>query len=179
MLKKSLKILFGIIAFLAVLIVFLLSDFNPIYKNDDFIFITKEVKKAQKEDFENFIFTYNKIYTKIKEPNCPCQNVANNIRFDPRNRSLAKRVLYWIKIKKEFTHDECLKFILKRNDFCFDNIGIKEASRFYFKKDLKQLNEREIVTLIVMYKNPALYNPIRNKERLETKVLLFQKTLHH
>ncbi len=177
MLKKSLKILLGFTIFLMISIIYLLSDFNPIYKNEEFLFITKELKNAQKEDFQAFIFTYNKIYRKIKDPSCPCQNAANNIRTDIRNTSLLKRTLYWLKIKKEFSHDECLKFVLVHYDFGFDNIGIKDASKFYFKKDLEKLNEKEIITLVVMLRNSALYNPIRNKEKLDTKVILFEKIL--
>lgn len=159
-------------------IIYLLSDFNAIYKNEEFLFITKELKNAQKEELKSFIFTYNTIYGKIKEPGCPCQNTANNIRTDTRNTSLLKRALYWLKIKKEFSHDECVKFVLIHYDFGFDNIGIKDASKFYFKKDLKQLNEKEIITLVVMLRNSALYNPIRNKKRLDAKVLLFEEILH-
>ncbi|MDR6760066.1 hypothetical protein J2Y38_000245 [Flavobacterium sp. 2755] len=179
MVKKSLKIFIGLVIILVITIAVLLSDFNPIYKNEEFLFITKELNNAQKEDFQAFIFTYNKIYEKIKEPSCPCQNAANNIRTDIRNTSLLKRTLYWLKIKKEFSHDECLKFVLINYDFGFDNIGIKDASKFYFKKDLEKLNEKEIITLVVIFRNSGLYNPIQNKKKLDAKVLLFEEILHN
>ena len=176
MLKKTLRIFIGLVIVLTITIIYLLSDFNAIYKNEEFVFITTELKKAQKEDFQSFISTYNKIYAKIKEPSCPCQNIANKITNNPYT-SLSKRTLYLLKIKKEFTHDECLKLVLIHYDFGFGKIGIKEASKFYLKKDLKQLNEKEIITLVVMFRNAALYNPIRNKERLDAKVLLFEKNI--
>ncbi|WP_256379777.1 MULTISPECIES: transglycosylase domain-containing protein [unclassified Flavobacterium] len=96
-----------------------------------------------------------------------------------RNTSLLKRALYLLKIKKEFSHDECLKFVLVHYDFGFDNIGIKDASKFYFKKDLEKLNEKQIITLVVIFRNSGLYNPIQNKKKLDAKVLLFEKILHN
>lgn len=176
MIKKSIRIFLGMIFFLVFLIFFLLSDFNPIYQNEDFRFITKEVKNYQKENLNHIVETYNKIYEKTKENDCPCQFVSNSIPTNSHS-SLAKKALYYFKIKKDFTHDECLRFFLSKYDFCFDNIGIEQASQFYFKKNINQLNKKEIFSLIAMLKNSILYNPIRNKEKLENRVLIFEKIL--
>ena len=176
MIKKSIRIFLSIIIFLGLLIVYLLSDSNPIYQNEDFRFITKEVKNSQKENLNHIVEIYNKIYKKTKENDCPCQFVSNSIPTNSHS-SLAKKALYYFKIKKDFTHDECLRFFLSKYDFCFHSIGIEQASQFYFKKNISQLNINETLSLIAMLKNSALYNPIRNKEKLRNRVLVFEKIL--
>lgn len=148
------------------------------FQDEEFVFINKEVKNAQNEDLKAIIDIHNKIYEKIEEPNCPCQTVANNIRINGRNTSLVKRALYLLKIKKEFSPDECLKFVLMNYDFGNKNIGIKAASKFYFNKNIDNLNEKEIITLVVMLKNSALYNPIRNPKGVANKVKVFQEILN-
>ena len=81
----------------------------------------------------------------------------------------------FLKIRHEFTSDDCLKLVFNQTDFLNNNIGIKNAAKFYFDKKIKNLNEEEKITLIVMMENPSLYNPKRRKEMVKDKVTLFQK----
>src|SRR5690606_5811761 len=126
MLKKSLKIFFGFIVLLVITIIYLLSDFNSIYKNEEFVQLTDKIKNVQNEDFKSFIDIHNKIYQRIKEKSCPCQDAANNIGPYRHVYSLTK-LFYELKIKKEFTQNECLKFVLTNYDFGYRKIGIKAA----------------------------------------------------
>ena len=87
--------------------------------------------------------------------------------------------MYYFKIKKDFTNDECLKFFLSNYDFGYDNIGIEKASMFYFKKNINQLSKTEILSFIAILKNSVFYNPIRNKEKLRNRVLVFEKILEN
>ncbi|WP_125722788.1 transglycosylase domain-containing protein [Flavobacterium ustbae] len=178
MIKKSIRIFLGVIILLVLLILYLLSDFNPLYQNEDFRFITKEVKNSQKENLNHIVEIHNKIYERIEENDCPCQFVSNNIPTNSHS-SLFKKALYHFKIKKDFTHEECLKFLLLHYDFGYDNKGIENASKFYFKKNINQLNKTELLSLIAMLKNSVLYNPIRNKEKLRNRVLVFEKILEN
>lgn len=178
MLKKSLKIFFRFFIILVILIAFLLSDFNPIYKNEEFVNLTYKLKDAQKEDFKSIIDIHNQIFKKIKEHNCPCQDAVNSIGPYRHGYSLTKS-LYDLKIKKDFTQNECLKFILVHYDFGYRKIGIKAASKFFFNKNIDELNEKEIITLIAMLKNSALYNPIRNEKGVKNRVYLLERILHN
>lgn len=178
MLKKALKIV-GVSSILFIILyIFILSDYNPIFEHEEFVFINKEVKNAQKQNLKPIVDIHNKIYQEIKEASCPCQALANNIVTDVHNTSLVKRAFYLLKIKKEFSPDECLKFVLMNYDFGNKNIGIKEASKFYFNKNIDNLNEKEIITLVVMLKNSALYSPIRNPKGVANKVKIFQAILN-
>ncbi|MBB4802026.1 CRISPR/Cas system CMR-associated protein Cmr1 (group 7 of RAMP superfamily) [Flavobacterium nitrogenifigens] len=177
MFKKTLKIFFGLLIFLTILIGYLLSDFNPIYKNEEFVNLTDKIKNAQNEDFKSIIDIHNKIFKELKEPNCPCQTAVNNIGPFRHGYSITKS-LYDLKIKKDFTQEECLKFVLVHYDFGYHQIGIKAASEFFFNKNIKELNEREKITLIAMLKNSSLYNPIRNKKGVKNRVYLLERILH-
>jgi membrane carboxypeptidase/penicillin-binding protein len=74
------------------------------------------------------------------------------------------------KIEKETSSKEQLNFMLKRTDFVNRQIGVKNAANFYFKKKLNELNKQEIATLIVMTRNPSLYNPTRRPEKVQIEV---------
>lgn len=74
------------------------------------------------------------------------------------------------KIEKETSSKQQLNFMLKRTDFVNGQIGVENAANFYFKKELIELNQEEIATLIVMTRNPSLYNPARRPEKIQIEV---------
>jgi membrane carboxypeptidase/penicillin-binding protein PbpC len=74
------------------------------------------------------------------------------------------------KIDKEISPKEQLNFMLKQTEFANGQIGIKSASKYYFNKEITELNENEIASLIVMTRNPSLYNPKRRPEKLKAEV---------
>lgn len=178
MLKNPFKTIALLILLFIIALSFLLSDYNPIFKNDEFVFLSKELKASQKQDLKSIIDIHNKIYKNIKEENCPCEVAANYIGPYRHGYSLTK-LLNIAKTKLDFTQNECLEFVLLNNSFGHDNKGIKAAAQFYFKKNIEQLNEREIITLLTVFKNPGLYDPIRNKEVVDRRVATFQKILHN
>ncbi len=85
-------------------------------------------------------------------------------RFKVREISLS-----W-KIESSTTQKECLNWVLEIFDFNNGAKGINQASIKYFEKHISELNKREVASLIIIMKNPALYNPIRRKELVERKV---------
>ncbi len=183
MLKKSLKIFIGLVTVLAITITYLLSDFNPIYKNEEFVDLTHKMKEAQKENLKAFTNIYQKINTKIKEEKCPCDRATDYIGPYRHGYSPTK-LLYKLKIQREFTQIDCYKYLLLNTDFKghyadskIKTFGIKEASKFYFNKKIEQLNEEEILIVIVMLKNPSLYDPIRNKEGVKNRVNVLKRIL--
>ena len=155
---------------------FLLSDINPMFKSNEFMYLTNSINEAKKEDLNSIVDIYNKIHKHIpkKQKTCPCEKATSYIGSYRHGFSLAKFV-YFLKIRDKFTSDDCLKLVFKQTEFLNNNIGIKNAAKFYFDKKIKNLNEEEKITLIVMMENPSLYNPKRRKEMVKDKVTLFQK----
>jgi membrane carboxypeptidase/penicillin-binding protein PbpC len=89
-----------------------------------------------------------------------------------KNRILPKilQLSLATKIEKETSSKQQLNFMLKRTDFVNGQIGVENAANFYFKKELIELNQEEIATLIVMTRNPSLYNPARRPEKIQIEV---------
>lgn len=174
--KKSFKIITVLSIVLFGTYNFLLSDFNPTFKNEEFIYLTNSLKESRKENFKSIIEIYNAIHKKVKEKRCSCETVTTYIGPNRHGISLTKK-LYLLKIEKEFNNDECLKFQLIHYDFGNGNIGIINASKFYFGKTVEELSEEEKIIVLVMLENSALYNPIRNKKGVMIKVRIYQRIL--
>jgi membrane peptidoglycan carboxypeptidase len=63
-----------------------------------------------------------------------------------------------------------LNFIFEDFNYLYNNEGVDEASEFYFQKSVNELNDDELIGLIIMQKNPLLYNPKRFKDKFDQKV---------
>ena len=74
------------------------------------------------------------------------------------------------KIDKELTSKEQLNFMLNETDFVNGQIGVKSAAKYYFNKEINELNKTEIATLVIMTKNPSYFNPKRRPERVKREV---------
>lgn len=177
MLNKPLKKIIVFFIICAIACSFLISDYNPIFKNDEFVFLSKELKNTPNEDLKSIVDIQNKIYQRSKESPCYCEDAANYIGPYRHGYSLTK-LLYILKVKLNFIPDECLNFLLLNNNFGHGNKGIKEASKFYFKKDITQLNKKEILVLLTVFKNPGLYDPIRNPEGVKNRANLLERVVN-
>lgn len=177
MLKKITKNIALILILLFVVYNFLLSDFNPMFKNERFVYLTSALKETEKEDLKSIVEIYNKIHKTVKQRQCICEFATSHISPNRHGFSLTKKI-YTLKIEKDFSKNHCLKFGLLNYDFGYKNIGIKNASKFYFSKSIESLNEDEKITLVAMFENSSLYNPLRNKDFLMNKVRLYKRILH-
>ena len=74
------------------------------------------------------------------------------------------------KIENETSSKEQLNFMLKQIDFVNGQVGVKSAAKYYFYKELNELNKTEVANLIVMTRNPSFYNPKKRAERLKLEV---------
>lgn len=169
------------------LISYLLSDFNPIYQNNGFVHLSNKLKEAQSEDLSSFVKIQTEIYKKMEDPKCPCEIATNYIgSFSVyRHGYSPTKSVYQLKIKRKYSKMDCFKFLLLNTDFkhpysnpASKTFGVKEASKFYFKKNINELTEKEILTLIAMLKNPSLYDPIRNKEIVKNRVRMLETILY-
>ena len=184
MLKKTLKISLTIIALLFLFVFYLLSDLNPFFNNKEFVYLNVKLKEAQNEDLNSFVKIQTEIYKKTDDPKCPCDRATDYIGPYRHGYSPTK-LLYKLKVQKEYSKIDCFKYLLLNTDFKGRSrdskikiFGVKEASKFYFNKNINKLNEKEIITLIAMLKNPSLYDPIRNKEGVKNRVRLLERILY-
>ena len=83
----------------------------------------------------------------------------NRLRYKQMEISIA-----W-ELEKHLSQKQCHNWYLQKADFLYGNVGICDASSFYFQKDVFELNERELATLVVMLENPRKYNPRRDRSK--------------
>ena len=96
---------------------------------------------------------------------CPCVNASYGVVFNTIDT--------WsvgISLDKDVLPKKCLDFYLSRLGFPYSIIGIQNASQFYYKKDLEELSDNEMLELSVMTINSFFYNKIRNPDRLKEEV---------
>ncbi len=109
-------------------------------------------------------------YSGLKNP--PCTSIAEILELVQRKKESRDRFklgaisLSWV-IESKVTQKECLNWLAQNYDFINQTIGIKQASKKYFGKEIKDLNEKEFASLVVMMRNSNLYNPLRRKELVD------------
>ncbi len=189
-LKKITFGLLGIYILLSLFVQFLKSDLNNSFSQSDIKSIHEEIKSAKKLP-EQFVKAYNNIESitntsgilydrtlKNYNRDCPCLNVAS-LRSDlimNNNRISGNRyVLAW-KLEKEATQLQCLNYLAAQFDFLYNNIGIEEASQFYFNTNTNSLTKKQMKTFILMLRNPSINNPKRNPERIEQELTKLSTT---
>ena len=113
------------------------------------------------------------------------QQLAKNLFTKNASSNKIKRVLQklkeWvvaIKLERQYTKEEIISMYLNTQDFIFNAVGIRSASRIYFGKEAKDLDVQESAIIVAMLKNPRQYNPNRkiSKEKsLERRNVVFSQ----
>lgn len=76
-----------------------------------------------------------------------------------------QKVKEWIiatRLERRYTKEEILTMYFNEYDFINQAVGIESASNIYFDKAPAQLSTAESATLVGMFVNSSLYNPLRN-----------------
>lgn len=103
------------------------------------------------------------------------QQLAKNLFPRKRTHSLhiigakVREMIIARRLEKVYTKEEILQLYLNTVPFGRNTYGIKAASKLYFNQLPSHLSPEEAATLIGMLKGNALYDPIDNKERAESR----------
>jgi len=71
-----------------------------------------------------------------------------------------------------------LTFLFSSYAFSAESIGVEEASKYFFNKNIAELNQSEKINLVLMLDNSALYNPLRNKKSLPKKIEEYKQMIN-
>ena len=71
-----------------------------------------------------------------------------------------------VKLEKSYTKEEIIAMYLNVIDFLYQAVGIKSAAQVYFNTTPDSLNIEQAAMLIGMVKNPSVFNPLRNYDRM-------------
>jgi len=99
------------------------------------------------------------------------QQLAKQLFHGEGSKNRVERVLQKIKewiiavrLEKNYTKNEIIAMYYNIYDFSNNADGIRSASRIYFGKEPHELEIEEAAVLAGMFKNSALYNPLRNPQ---------------
>ena len=67
-----------------------------------------------------------------------------------------------IRLERRYTKEEILTMYFNEYDFLNQAVGIQSASMIYFSKQPSEISTVEAATLVGMFKNSSLYNPLKN-----------------
>ncbi|PHS10778.1 MAG: penicillin-binding protein [Kordia sp.] len=83
-------------------------------------------------------------------------NVINRMQQKFKEYVIATR------LERQYTKQEIIAMYYNIYDFGNNGDGIRSATRIYFGKEPKDINQEEAAVLVGMFKNSSLYNPITN-----------------
>ncbi len=86
-----------------------------------------------------------------------------------RRFKTAQISMTWL-IESRTSQAACLNWITKNYDFLNNAKGIKQASNLYFKKNIENLNDHELASLVIMLQNSSYFNPFRRKDKIDQRV---------
>jgi penicillin-binding protein 1A len=82
-----------------------------------------------------------------------------------------KELILTKQIEKYLTKQDILTLYLTKSYFGAGKYGIKEASRFYFDKEVEELQLEECAMLVGLLKAPSRYNPTINEELTRSRTI--------
>ncbi|MCR8667150.1 transglycosylase domain-containing protein [Aestuariibaculum sp. M13] len=104
------------------------------------------------------------------------QQLAKQLFHGEGSKNIVERILQkvkeWIiaiRLERQYTKEEIIAQYFNIYDFLNNADGIRSAARIYFGKEPKDLTLKESAMLVGMFKNSALYNPLRNAEGVKNR----------
>lgn len=96
--------------------------------------------------------------------------------YSPHADNIIERALQkpieWViaaQLERLYSKEEIIQMYLNQFDFLYNAVGIKSAAQVYFNTTPKDLKIEQAAMLVGMFKNPALYNPIRRPEKTQAR----------
>lgn len=163
---------------------YVFSDLNQDIDKEKVKLIISQIKAAKEHD-EKLIAMYNKVHKNALEKSswrnlwdwvwgenneCPCFDAVRRTYINKRHKIAENDFAVSVKIEKKVSQRDCLNFIFEDFNYLYNNEGVDEAAEFYFQKSVNELNDDELIGLIIMQKNPSLYNPRKFRDRFDKKV---------
>jgi len=125
-------------------------------------------------------FIKNILSLKVVEGGSSITQQLAKILFTSRRRNLYRKFLELygaINIEENFSKDDILLMYLNTVYFGHGTYGVRSASRLYFNKKVRNLNQFEIALLICIIPAPNYYSPFNNIELTRKKHLIILNSL--
>ncbi|MCB1214439.1 MAG: transglycosylase domain-containing protein, partial [Deltaproteobacteria bacterium] len=76
-------------------------------------------------------------------------------------------------LEKKFNKEEILEFYLNQVPYAANRRGLVQAARYYFNRDLGTLNQKEMLTLVILVRAPSRYDLWKNTQKVEASLRRF------
>jgi hypothetical protein len=96
--------------------------------------------------------------------------VQINLAYDITTTTRLKLISVANQLDNRLTKKQCIYAYLSKFDFFNTVKGVENAAKVYYNKDLKSLTEAECLELVIMTKNPAIYNKFKHQDKLDEEV---------
>jgi hypothetical protein len=96
--------------------------------------------------------------------------VQLDLAYDIGHCNTVKLISIANQLDNRLTQKQCVFAYLSRFDFLNNARGIKKAAKLHYNKNIQDLNERECLELVIMTKNPSLFDKYRNQDKLDVEV---------
>jgi penicillin-binding protein 1A len=80
-----------------------------------------------------------------------------------------QELLLALQLERKFSKEQIITFYLNRAYFGSGNYGVVDAAKYYFNKDVAQLNLKECAALAATLKAPSVYSPKNNLEKSQKR----------
>jgi len=93
--------------------------------------------------------------------------------YTDRESSIERKIkeLFWaLQLEKKLSKYEILERYLNRVNFGHGNYSIASATKFYFDKDVRDINEAEAATLMSVLSSPNTFTPVRRDNKTVQKI---------
>ena len=104
----------------------------------------------------------------------PCPKMSADFRLYTGNDWLLYGItttMIAMRLDRDVSPRRCLDFLLLyKFDFLHSAIGIRNASRFYFEKELEELTDDQLFKLALKAVHPGRYNIKRFPDRVERRI---------
>ncbi|MCW5519999.1 transglycosylase domain-containing protein [Aureitalea sp. L0-47] len=83
-----------------------------------------------------------------------------------------QKIKEWViatRLERRYTKEEIITMYFNEYDFLNQAVGIQSAANIYFTKAPEDLTTVEAATLVGMFKNSSLYNPLKNPEGVRNR----------
>lgn len=73
-------------------------------------------------------------------------------------------------LEQRFSKAEILEFYLNQVPYARQRRGVVQASNYYFNRELRTLNNKELLALAVLVRAPSRLDPINNRQKIEKPI---------
>lgn len=136
------------------------------------------LNNQQNPKFNNYIFLFFDPFSNRNQvAYLTAQIYISELDFSNKIKSIDRQIIEFSTkryITKNIDYKLCYNYIFSQAYFGNNQYGLENGSQYYFKKNYKNLTEKEFVSLCLLFKNPIFYD-LSKERNFEEGEKIYQK----